>query len=282
MRPLSEAWVLVNRLRRRVGKPDGDAWRAGWIDWLAVNAPGKTVADVGGLFGEPGKIAFAAEDAGASSVTLFDAGDPRYTTFEQEREQRGSKVRFVQGDLDDPLTPERVGVHDIVWCTGVLYHAPDPVHQLMQLRRMTGELLYLGCLTIPELPGVENGAVFYPYLDDDSRKAHARAYWRPEEGWGIGVPFDDRPMLGHGNFWWGLSPSALRNMVRTARFEIVEERRPHDHPWLTEIVARPIGKPPLLPPVDYFRRAGEARERGEPALPWEDYYDTPEGRGDRY
>ena len=29
----------------------------------------------------------------------------------------------------------------------------------------------------------------------------------------------------------------------------------------------------MLPPVDYYRRRREARERGE-ELPWEDYYET--------
>ncbi len=59
------------------------------------------------------------------------------------------------------------------------------------------------------------------------RRPLARAYWsRTRSGLlGIGHPFDDRPMHGYGNFWWGITPSALRAMLRSARFEVVEERR---------------------------------------------------------
>ena len=273
MRPLTEGWIAVNRLRRRIGKPPQAQWRQSWRTWIGEQVPGKSFADIGGLFGAAGEVAFVAEDAGASAVTLFDGGDVEYTAFPAEHERRASKIRFVQGDLHDPLTVERVGLHDIVWCTGVLYHTPNPLDQLMQLRAITREQLYLGCLTIPELPGVENGCVFYPYLDEDSRRAHSRAHYRPEGGLGIGVPIDERPMLGYGNFWWGITPSALRSMLRSARFEVVEERHPHDHPWLTEIVARPVERHPMMPPVDYYRRRREARERGEPLLPHEDYYE---------
>ena len=273
MRVLTEAWIALNRARRRIGKPSQAAWHADRAAWIAANAPGRSFADVGGLFGIAGAIAFAAEEAGATAVTLVDAGDPQHTAFPDEREKRGSKVRFVQGDLHDPVTIDAVGPHDVVWCTGVLYHTPNPVHQLTQLRLITRELLYLGSHTIPELPGIPQGCLFYPYLDDDARAALSRPHDTPEGGLGIGVPFDDRPMLGHANFWWGITPSALRAMLRSARFEVVEERRPHDFPWYTEVVARPIDKDPLVPPPSYYRERGEARERGEPDLPFEDYYE---------
>jgi hypothetical protein len=42
---------------------------------------------------------------------------------------------------------------------------------------------------------------------------------------GLGTAFDERPMYGHGNFWFGITPSALRAMLPTARFEVVDERQ---------------------------------------------------------
>ena len=272
MRPLAETWIALNRLRRRIGKPPEGAQHDARMRWIAQHAPRRTFADVGGLFNIAGAFAFAAEDAGATAVTLLDAGDPHLTAFPAERERRGSSVRFVQGDLHDPVTIDAVGPHDVVWCTGVLYHTPNPVHQLTQLREITRELLYLGTHTIPELPGVPQGCLFYPYLDDEARAALSRPHPNPQGGVGIGVPFDDRPMVGHGNFWWGITPSALRAMLRTARFEVVEERRVRDFPWYTEVVARPIDRAPLVPPPSYYRERAEARERGEPDLPFEDYY----------
>lgn len=271
----TEAWVTAARLRRKLrrGRPERSRLPADRLAWIAAHAAGRSFADVGGLFND-GANAFAAEDAGAAAVTLLDAGDRELMPgFEAEHARRASAIRFVQGDLHDPVTIERLGPHAVVWCTGVLYHTPDPLGQLRALREVTRELLYLGTHTIPEVPGVPQACLFYPYLEDGDRAALARAYANPRGGLGIGVPFDDRPMTGYGNFWWGITPSALRSMLRAARFEVVEEHRPHDHPWMLDVVARPIDKDPLLPPVDYYRRRREAREQGR-VLPHEDFYDT--------
>ena len=265
---ISEGWVFLNRLRRRIGKLSADEWWARRHRFIDDHAPGRSFADVGGLFMLHGEMAYRAEAAGATEITLFDSGDPDYGGFDQRRRETGSKVRFVQGDLEEDATVDRVGVHDIVWCTGVIYHTPHPVLQLMQLREITRELLYLGTHTIPEIPGFDQACVFYPHLPASARRPHARAHWNAQDLYGVGTEFDERPMHGYGNFWWGITPSALRAMLRTARFEVVEEVRAHDYPWLVDVVARPIDDAPLLPPRAYFRERAERRERGEPALPW--------------
>jgi hypothetical protein len=278
MRLLTEAWVTAARLRRKIGKPPAEEWHARRERWIDDHAPGRTFADVGGLFNE-GAWAFRAEDAGAAAVTIFDFGDREYAFgYSAEHERRRSRVRYVQGDVHDDVALGQLGPHEIVWCTGVLYHTPDPVHQLMQLREITRELLYLGTHTIPEVPGVPQACLYYPLLPEDARKALARAYWTADQGLGLGSPIDERPMLGYGNFWWGITPSALRAMLATARFEVLEEPRLHASPWYVDLVARPVDHDPLLPPVDYPRRRREARERGE-ELPFEDYYDRFPWRG---
>jgi hypothetical protein len=236
--------------------------------FIRTHAPGRSFVDVGGLFQLHGDVAFRAEAAGATHVTLFDAGDEDYGGFGERRRSSGSNIRFVQGDLEEPLSIERIGPHDVVWCTGVIYHTPNPVLQLMHLREITRELLYLGTHTIPEIPGFDQACVFYPYLPEAERRAHARSHWDAEELWAVGTPFNDEPMHGQGNFWWGITPSALRAMLATARFEVIEEIRPRDYPWLLDVVARPVNRAPVLPPRYYFRDRGERRERDEPALPW--------------
>ena len=269
MRALTEAWIAAARLRRKVGKPSIEEWQEANRRWIAEHVGGKSFADIGGLLID-GETSFAAEEAGATSVTLFDVGDIEFAPeFSAERKRRLSRVRYVQGDLHDPAAPAQIGVHDIVWCTGVLYHSPNPMQQLLALREITGELLFLGTHTIPEVPGVPQAAFFYPYLDEGTRAALSRPYWPDASGYvGIGVPIDERPLHGYANFWWGITPSALRAMLRTARFEIVEERRTHPSPWQTELVARPIDAEPLVPPVDYFRSRREAYDRGEEPPPW--------------
>lgn len=272
MRLLTEAWIGAARARRRAGKPSLEAWTEARRRWVAEHAAGKSFADIGGLFID-GRVAFEAEAAGATDVTIFDVGDREYApAFEAEHARRGSQVRYVQGDLHDDASVAQIGAHDVVWCTGVLYHTPNPVHQLMQLRKITRELLYLGTHTIAEVPGVPQACVYYPHLDASARRAFARAHWRADGYLGVGPPIDERPMHGYANFWWGITPSALRAMLRSARFEVVQEPRIHPSPFYVDVIARPVDEHPMLPPTDYFRRRREARQRGE-ELPWEDFYD---------
>jgi hypothetical protein len=279
---IGRLWSKGARLRGRAQRRGlADDWEAGRLAWVREHAPGKSFADVGGLFKLVGDMAFLAEEVGATQVTLFDVGDIdlpseghlEWGSFQEKRDAKGSRVRYVQGDLEDTATPERVGVHDVVFYSGVLYHTPNPVLQLLQLRQITKELLFLSTLTIPEIPGFPQACVYYPYLDAAARQPYAAGYsWAPDL-LGIGTAVDERPMYGYGNCFWGISRSALRAMLRTARFEVVEERAMRQAPWATELVCRPLPQHPLLPPVDYFRLRGEALARGEGRLPFETWYD---------
>ncbi len=274
---LARAWITFGRAQRRLNKRRVGHGEDGRGRWIREHAPGRSFADIGGLFALAGDTAFLAEEVGAAPVTLFDAGDPDLCPFAVKREERGSSVRFVQGDLEDPVSVAEIGTHDIVWCSGVIYHTPNPVRQLLHLREITGELLYLGTHTIPEIPGIENACIYYPGLPGAQRSAYASAHRQPERLLGIGVPCDDSPMRGHGNFWWGITPSALRAMLATARFEVVEEHHRWEWPFLTDVVARPVDRPPLLPPVPYYRERGRLRERDGTRLPFNDYYETEAG-----
>lgn len=273
MRIALRAWIgghLRRRglLRRTRGLPADQR-----EPFIRRHVPGKSFADIGGLYGIHGDMAFLAEEAGAERVTLFDAGDPDFSLFAARRNERGSSIRYVQGDLEDPHSVEEIGKHDIVYCVGVIYHTPNPLLQLMHLRRITGELLFLGTHTIPEVPGVENACVFYPHLPDSARAEYARAHPGGGNMLGVVLPFDDRPMHGHGNFWWGITPSALRAMMLTARFEIVEELPVPRSPFFMEVIAKPIDEHPVMPPVDYYRIRGKRREQGE-RMPFDEYYDS--------
>lgn len=276
---LSRAWSKAVRVRRRRSgtRPPKSEWIAGQLEWIRANATGRSFADVGGVWMREGEVAFTAEEAGATAVTLFDVGDPDLTAIPAKVAERGSQLRYVQGDLEDPRSVAEVGPHDVVWCTGVLYHTPNPVKQLMHLREITGELLYLGTLTLPEIPGFPQACIYYPYLDAEERRPYAAgADWDPRVPEGllaIGTEFDERPMMGYGNCWWGMTRSALRAMLRTARFEVIEERRIFPSPYLSEFVCRPLPGDPVMPPHDYFRRYAEHRIATGERLPWADYYE---------
>jgi hypothetical protein len=175
---------------------------------VARFAPGRSFLDVGAMWSVHGAIAFAARDAGATQVTALDvmAATPEF------RQKQGD-VRFVQGDLHEPGVVEP---HDVVWCSGVLYHAPHPMLTLERLHALTNETLLLATETIGRRG---RRAVFAP--DPGSHPAHTE-------------PFD--PNKGYGNWWWGLSRSAVIAMVEAAGFTVAEQHATRHH--LTVVAAK--------------------------------------------
>jgi SAM-dependent methyltransferase len=178
-----------------------------------------------------GHIAFVAEEAGATAVTGIDVMAPT-PEFETERARRSSAVRFVRGDVHDPATVEAAGRHDVVWCNGVLYHVPDPMLTLRRLRELTGETLLLGTEVLPEVPGLPGACVLYPALDGAGRADYAAARSGPRVG--ITSPFD--PDAFFDNWWWGITPSALRGMLAVAGLELLELS---DGPFHRTAICRP-------------------------------------------
>jgi hypothetical protein len=164
-----------------------------------------------------GALCFAAEDAGATRVTGIDVMGP--TAAFEARRTAGSAVRFVQGDLHDPAVVAEAGVHDVVWCSGVLYHAPHPLLTLERLRELTGETLVLATEILPEVPGLRRSAVFAP--DPGAHPAHTE-------------PLD--PDRGYHGWWWGLSRSAVLRMLAVSGFAVASEHRTPHH--LTVIARR--------------------------------------------
>jgi 2-polyprenyl-3-methyl-5-hydroxy-6-metoxy-1,4-benzoquinol methylase len=181
---LGRSLTAVARLRARLGSaaPPREAL-------IARHVAGRSFVDVGCMWTIDGALCFAAEDAGAAAVTGVDVM-ARSERFDAEVRRRDSQVRFVQGDLHDPATVAAIGPHDVVWCSGVLYHAPHPLLTLERLRALTGQTLLLATETVAETAG---------------------------------------PGAGYGPWYWGISPSALRSMLMLSGFAVVEEFRTPFH-----------------------------------------------------
>lgn len=184
---------------------------------IARHVAGRSFVDVGCMWTIHGALCFAAEDAGAASVTGVDVMTPT-AQFQAEVQRRGSKVRFVQGDVHAPETVAEIGPHDVVWCSGVLYHAPHPLLTLERLRELTSGTLLLATETVSETPGRRNACIVAPGRDEHPNSEPATA-----------------PGQGFGPWYWGISPSALRTMLKLSGFEVVEE---HRTPFHVTVVAR--------------------------------------------
>jgi SAM-dependent methyltransferase len=189
------------------------------------------------MWGVNGRFAFAAEEAGATRVVAVDVFGPT-PEFEAEHARRGSRVEFVLGDVTAPETIERVGQIDVVFCAGVLYHHPSPFDLLVVLRRMCRQTLLLRTSTIPEISGLPNAAVFYPYLPDHGRDLWDLSSLGLRGQAGISSAF--RPQDGYGNWFWGLTPSCLTSLLRTAGFTVLERE---EEPFAQTVVCAVVDEP---------------------------------------
>jgi hypothetical protein len=207
--------ALWRRWRGRRGDVVGSYDRL--PEYIRRHAPGRSFADVGCMWGVNGEYSFIAEEAGATTVKAIDVFGPT-PEFEEKKRARRSKVEFVLGDITRADTLARVGEVDVVFCAGVLYHHPSPFDILVALRQICRETLILRTSTIPEIDGLPNAAVFFPMLD-----AQARELWNLRR-LGLrrqaGITGEFQPADGYGNWFWGLTPSCVISLLKTAGFRV--------------------------------------------------------------
>ena len=208
---------FLKRVVRKINTLIGQKNNIDNITLVRTYVPKKSFADIGCLWGVNGLNSFIAEEVGATRVVGVDVY-PANKEFVEEKKKRNSKVEFIEGDINSLDTTNKIGLCDVVLCSGVLYHTPDPVHLLTRLRSICRETLILNTASIPEIPGIQNGAVFYPFLKESQRNI-----WNQGIGSQKAITGPYEPESGYGNWFWGLTPSSLESMLKCAGFE-VEER----------------------------------------------------------
>ena len=129
--------------------------------------------------------------------------------FELAREALHSHVEDVEIDVID-LSPETVGVFDVVLFLGVLYHVKEPLAALERVASVTRDLLVVE--TVIDMVGIRRPAVaFYP-ADELSRDP---------------------------TNWWGPNLPALHGMLRAVGFQQIETvTKTPSTPW--RILRRPL------------------------------------------
>lgn len=177
---------------------------------------GKSFLDIGCMWGINGYFTFLAEDLGASSSTGFDIY-PMSDEFKNTKEKRKSGAKFVQGDINSSESIKELGQFDLVYCAGLLYHVPDPIFTLSNIRKVCSDKFILGTATIPEVNGMKNMAVYYPYLKESHRST-----WNINMGEQTAITNEFQPEQGYANWIWGFSYSCLESMLKTVGFEIIE------------------------------------------------------------
>jgi tRNA (mo5U34)-methyltransferase len=184
---------------------------------------GKTVLDVGAW---DGFFSFEAERRGASRVLATDSfswtgeGWGTKDGFELARRALGSRVDDRELDVLD-LSPETVGVFDVVFFLGVLYHMKHPLLALERVSSVTRELLIMSTFvdaTWTRRPA----AAFYPRAEANSDPTN----------------------------WWGPNPGAVVAMLETAGFtrvDVVDGPTPLGNRLKVGVRRRLGGGAPILP-----------------------------------
>jgi len=200
---------------------------------------GRSFADIGGLWGTENERVTVASAGGAKSIMMVDMqkeGNQWWLAFQERCKAKGvSGCKNVVANIDSTDFASKVPITDIVHCSGVIYHVPSPVWTLSRLREVTGSVLLLCSMTIPERIETEAGSIdmscghtiFIPALGARNR-AILRAYFEgvriqvhnintPETyPWRTGGGFNYAP------WWWLWTPETLAAIVETAGFRVSE------------------------------------------------------------
>jgi Protein of unknown function (DUF1698) len=245
-------WRRLFRLRQALAPAADMGNYSRLFEYIRDYAPGRSFVDVGCMWGVNGDHSFAAEEAGATSVTGIDVFGPT-PEFEAKRRERRSSVEFILGDASHPHTIARVGIADVVFCAGVLYHHPSPFDVLTALRRMCRETLILRTATIPEVKSLPNAAIFYPMLSPEQRKLWDLSAGGVGHQTGITDAFE--PVEGYGNWFWGMTPSCVRALLETAGFRVNYRAT---EPFAQTFICSPVQTPfaHRLPDETEARRIG--------------------------
>ena len=199
-------------------------------------AKGKTFADIGGLWGTVNEKVSVAYACGASSLTMIDISPPEselWSLFEDRRRtSRLPEVHCISSDILVLAEGSACPQFDVVHCSGILYHIPDPIGFLVALRKITREHLVLTSVVtatkveseqgILELP--EASALFIPALQKRER-AILKSYWQRFVGDGaIGLTGDAASWQTRdfAPWWWLPTVEVLKMMCIAAGFDCEE------------------------------------------------------------
>ncbi|MBV9126292.1 MAG: hypothetical protein JO112_23325 [Planctomycetes bacterium] len=218
-----------------------------WIEphckaWIETYAPGRTFAEIGGLWGTVNERVTLAIRAGAIKGTMIDLPADSvpeqpglWQRFHERCRARGiTNYEAVEADLNDPQIAVRAGVHEVVYSTGVLYHCPRPLDSLLQVRKLCKDMLILGTATIPDQVtnaagslNLEPGsALFIPAMNAAQRAVAAQFLKEAGATVAIGV-IDDLPPEGwrlddYGPWWWFFTRQHVAALLDVAGFDVLE------------------------------------------------------------
>lgn len=209
--------------------------------WIETLSAGKSFMDIGGLWGTRNEKVSVALKAGARVATMADItplDHQLWRDLDEHCRQLGvTGYHRAQLDVVEPPADHASLVHDVVHCSGIIYHVPDPYRMLANLRKLAGEHLIITSMVVPERIKNRKGkldfpadrAAFVPSLTEATRAIVAEHF--DELGLSVGavnMPLDEPwrwpdGTPNYGPWWWLMSPVFLRGLIEVAGFEIEDE-----------------------------------------------------------
>ncbi len=208
-------------------------------EFIHRSVPGKTFADVGGLWNTVNEKISVGLAAGASHATMIDVQKPDDVWWEKFHERMKDKGISEYGSVSADLTTidrDHEGLaFDVVHCSGVLYHHYDPPRLIHNLSRMTNERLILQSFIVPthiendagrfDFP--DSGALFVPALSEAERLVLAR-YFAENVGSGtavgISTPFNYDGPHRYGPYWWMFTRHSLVTLINSIGLKVIDHQ----------------------------------------------------------
>jgi len=209
-----------------------------WIDTLVA---GNSFMDVGGLWGTVNEKVTRALKAGARKATMADITPPGHQLWRDFdahcRQLQASGYDCLQLDIVEPPKDHVALIHDVVHCSGIVYHVPDPYRMLANLRKLTAQHLIITSMVVPEhiansvgrLDFPADRAAFVPSLLEPTRAIVAAHF----DALGLSVAAINTPLgeawrwpddtPNYGPWWWLMSPAYLRGLLEVSGFTVEDE-----------------------------------------------------------
>lgn len=195
-----------------------------------VELSGQTVIDIGAW---DGAYSFEAKRRGASRVLATDHFIWRRLsreTFDIARSALNLDVEALEIDLPD-LSPDRVGMFDVVLFFGVFYHLFDPIAGLANAAKLAREVLVVET-HIELLDAHRPAMVFFP-----------------------GSELNDDPTN-----WWGPNPALMIALLKSLGFAKVDAAwslkggsRAVFHAWKSESLRKEHGAEREIADITFYR-----------------------------
>ena len=181
---------------------------------IPADLSGKRVLDVGAW---NGCFSFECERRGASEIVAFSLESPEQTGFTRLKSLLNSKVIYVQGSVYK-LSPQQLGLFDVVLFLGVLYHLRYPLLAIDRIRSVSKGDVFIETHVIDNkflirVPSTgETEAQVQPFY------LHTTPIWRQYREFEL-APNDQ-------SNWFGPNIQAVIEGFETAGFDIA-----HLHSW---------------------------------------------------